>query len=220
MLTLILVIGACFAYRDAVSQPRSPRSSAVCFPRPQIVTNPHMLYIAIGILGATVMPHNLYLHSSIVQTRAFRRHEQGKAMAIRFATIDSTVALLFAFFINAAILIVAARAFHGTAYESVADINDAHQLLSPVLGATLASVFFAVALVGIGSELHADRHHGRPDRDGRVFGSAVAPLGAPAADAAGGNRARGRRGDSIWRHGDGPIADSQSSRARCSSASP
>ena len=109
-----------------------------------------MLYIAIGILGATVMPHNLYLHSSIVQTRAFDRTEKGKAMAIRFATFDSTAALLFAFFINAAILIVSAAAFHGTQHENVADINDAYKLLSPVLGVPMASTFFAIALLASG----------------------------------------------------------------------
>ena len=106
-----------------------------------------MLYIAIGILGATVMPHNLYLHSSIVQTRKYRDTHEGKREAIRFATIDSTVALMFALFINAAILIMAAATFHGTGHEDVADIGDAYQLLSPLLGTTMASVLFAVALL-------------------------------------------------------------------------
>jgi manganese transport protein len=119
-------------------------------PTPQIVTNPTMLYIAIGILGATVMPHNLYLHSSIVQTRAFERTDEGKKMAVRFATIDSTWSLLCAFFINAAILIVSAAAFHGTENESVADINDAFRLLSPVLGDPWASTLFAIALLAAG----------------------------------------------------------------------
>src|SRR5262245_60585715 len=106
-----------------------------------------MLYIAISILGATVMPHNLYLHSSIVQTRRYVDTLESKAEAIRFATIDSSVALMSALFINAAILIVAAAVFHGTAYESVADIGDAYQLLSPLLGTSLASVLFALALL-------------------------------------------------------------------------
>ena len=119
-------------------------------PQPEIVSNPGMLYIAIGILGATVMPHNLYLHSSVVQTRAFERNEAGKALAIRFATIDSTVALFFAFFINAAILIVSAAVFHGTEHQDVADINDAYRLLTPMLGAPLASVIFAIALLASG----------------------------------------------------------------------
>jgi manganese transport protein len=119
-------------------------------PSPQVVTNPSALYIAIGILGATVMPHNLYLHSSIVQTRAFKRDDEGKALAIKFGTIDSTVSLLVAFFINAAILILAAATFHGTEYAGVADISDAYQLLSPVLGASFASTLFAVALLASG----------------------------------------------------------------------
>src|SRR5207342_3097494 len=118
--------------------------------RPQIVFNPEMLYIAIGILGATVMPHNLYLHSSIIQTRAYEQTDAGKARAIWFATIDSTVALFFAFFINAAILVLACAAFHNTGHEDVAGIRDAHELLSPVLGASWASILFAVALLGSG----------------------------------------------------------------------
>ena len=106
-----------------------------------------MLYIAIGILGATVMPHNLYLHSSIVQTRKYVDTHESKREAIRFATIDSTVALMFALFINAAILIMAAATFHGTRHEDVADIGDAYKLLSPLLGTTMASTLFAVALL-------------------------------------------------------------------------
>lgn len=148
--TLIVTIGSCFAYELIVSNPHLPLIFQNLIPKSVIVTNPDMLYIAIGILGATVMPHNLYLHSSIVQTRAFERNDSGRAMAIRYATIDSTAALLCAFFINAAILIVSAAAFHGTPHESVADINDAHRLLSPVLGVPLASLLFAVALLASG----------------------------------------------------------------------
>jgi len=147
---LILLIGACFMYELVVSQPAIAALLGGLVPSPQIVTNPGALYIAIGILGATVMPHNLYLHSSIVQTRAYERNDAGKAQAIKFATIDSTVALLFAFFINAAILITAAAAFYGTEYASVADIGDAYKLLTPVLGATFASTLFAVALLASG----------------------------------------------------------------------
>jgi manganese transport protein len=106
-----------------------------------------MLYIALGILGATVMPHNLYLHSSIVQTRRYTDTLASKREAIRFATLDSSIALMSALFINAAILIVAAAVFHGTPYESVADIGDAHQLLSPLLGTGAAGILFAVALL-------------------------------------------------------------------------
>ena len=145
--SLILTIGGCFAYEILVSHPDFPAIAKNLFPKPEIVMNPEMLYIAIGILGATVMPHNLYLHSSIVQTRAFERDDKGKAMAIRYATIDSTAALLCAFFINAAILVVSASAFHGTGYQDVADINDAYRLLSPVLGVPIASTLFAIALL-------------------------------------------------------------------------
>ena len=150
VVALILLIGGCFAYEIFLSPPAVGEMAAGLIPSPQIISNPSMLYLAVGILGATVMPHNLYLHSSIVQTRAFERSESGKAMAIRFATIDSTVALLFAFFINAAILVVAATAFHGTEYENVADIHDAYKLLSPVLKNDWASIVFAVALLASG----------------------------------------------------------------------
>ena len=133
-----------------LARPPVGELAAGLIPTPEIIRNPSMLYLAVGILGATVMPHNLYLHSSIVQTRAFERSDAGKAMAIRFATIDSTAALLFAFFINAAILIVAAAAFHGTAARIVADINDAYELLSPVLNNRWASIVFALALLASG----------------------------------------------------------------------
>ena len=147
---LIVLIGGCFAYEMIVSHPFLPDVMANLLPKPQIVMNPEMLYIAIGILGATVMPHNLYLHSSIVQTRAFERNDQGKAMAVRFATIDSTAALLCAFFINAAILILSAATFHGTGHQDVSDIHDAYKLLTPVLAVPFASVLFAVALLASG----------------------------------------------------------------------
>jgi len=147
---LIAIIFFCFAYELLVSQPEIAGILSGLIPSSQIITNPGMLYIAIGILGATVMPHNIYLHSSIVQTRNFKRDDDGKKMAIKFATIDSTVALLLAFFINAAILIVAAATFHTTGYKDVADIMDAYKLLDPVLGVSLASFLFAIALLASG----------------------------------------------------------------------
>jgi len=119
-------------------------------PSSQIISNPEMLYIAIGILGATVMPHNVYLHSSIVQTRNYERTEEGKKSAIKFATIDSTAALLLAFFINAAILVLSSAAFHVNGHHDVADIMDAYKLLDPVLGVTMASFLFAIALLASG----------------------------------------------------------------------
>jgi manganese transport protein len=147
---LIGIIFFCFAYEMIVSRPEIAAIFGGIIPSPKIVANPEMLYIAIGILGATVMPHNLYLHSSIVQTRAYERTEEGKKSAIKFATIDSTAALLVAFFINGAILIVAAAAFHTSGYSEVADIMDAYKLLDPVLGVTLASFLFAIALLASG----------------------------------------------------------------------
>jgi manganese transport protein len=147
---LILVIAVCFGYEVIVSNPQVAPMLAGLLPSPQIVFDPSALYIAIGILGATVMPHNLYLHSSIVQTRDYPRTDDGRASAIRYATLDSTVALMLAFFINAAILVLSAASFYGTPYAYVADIGDAYQLLTPVLGAGMASTLFAVALLASG----------------------------------------------------------------------
>jgi manganese transport protein len=148
--TLILTISACFAYNLAHAGIAGHELLGGLLPRPEIVTNTNMLVIAIGILGATVMPHNLYLHSSIVQTRAFARDEAGKRTAIRFGTIDSTVALLFAFFINGAILVLAAAGLRGQSLEEGREIEHAFELLSPALGVPLASVVFAVALLASG----------------------------------------------------------------------
>ncbi|NBR85986.1 MAG: divalent metal cation transporter [Verrucomicrobia bacterium] len=149
VVTLILTIGGCFLAEIIFSRPDLAAVLGGFVPKFEIIRNPEMLYIAIGILGATVMPHNLYLHSSIVQTRKYEQTAGGKAEAIKFATIDSTIALMFALFINAAILIVSAATFHGTAHK-VAEIEDAHKLLSPVLGVTAASVIFAIALLASG----------------------------------------------------------------------
>jgi manganese transport protein len=150
VITLIATIGGCFAAELIFSKPDPGSVLAGFVPSAQIVTNPAMLYVAIGILGATVMPHNLYLHSSIVQTRNYLRTPQGLKEAVRYATIDSTVALMFALFINAAILIVSAAAFHWSGNQDVAEIQDAYRLLSPVLGVGIASTLFAVALLASG----------------------------------------------------------------------
>ena len=147
---LIFTIFTCFLYEIIASHPDWLGLAAGLVPQPQVVTNPAMLYVAIGILGATVMPHNLYLHSAIVQVRQIEPTEAGRRSAIKFATLDSTVALGLAFFVNAAILVTAAAAFHGKGYDDVADIADAHKLLTPVLGAGAASVVFAVALLASG----------------------------------------------------------------------
>ncbi len=150
VITLILTIGGCFAAEMFFAKPDLAGIAAGFIPSTAILKNREMLFVAIGILGATVMPHNLYLHSSIVQTRNFARDEEGKAEAIKFATIDSTFALMFALFINGGILIVAAAAFHGTEHQDVAEIQEAYKLLSPVLGVGLASTLFAVALLASG----------------------------------------------------------------------
>jgi manganese transport protein len=147
VVSLIVLIAGSFAVEMWLSKPAIGALAIGFIPRAEILKNGEMLYIAIGILGATVMPHNLYLHSSIVQTRKYRDTRDGKREAIRFATIDSSVALMSALFINAAILIMAAATFHGTGYDAVADIGDAYKLLSPLLGTTLASTLFAVALL-------------------------------------------------------------------------
>ena len=147
---LIFTIFLCFLYEIIASHPDWLGLAAGLVPRPEVVSNPAMLYVAIGILGATVMPHNLYLHSAIVQVRQIEPTETGKRSAIKFATLDSTVALGLAFFVNAAILVTAAAAFHGKGYNDVADIADAHKLLTPVLGAGAASMVFAIALLASG----------------------------------------------------------------------
>ena len=150
VITLMLTIGTCFAVELFLAKPSLGGVLGGFVPTTQILTNPAMLYVAIGILGATVMPHNLYLHSSIVQTRKYEQTAGGKREAIRYATIDSTFALMFALFINGAILILAAAAFHGTAHADVAAIQDAYHLLDGVLGVTFAGILFAVALLASG----------------------------------------------------------------------
>lgn len=150
VIALVLLIGGCFSYEILAANPDYAAILAGFVPTKQIISNPEMLYIAMGILGATVMPHNLYLHSSIVQTRKYPLTVEGKREAIMFATIDSTVALMFALFINAAILIVAAATFYSTGNHQVAEIGQAYELLSPLLGAAGASTLFAVALLASG----------------------------------------------------------------------
>ncbi len=147
---LLIVIAACFAVELVLAQPSLAAIGAGLVPDPRVVTNPAMLYIAIGIVGATVMPHNLYLHSSIVQTRQFEKSERGKREAVRFATLDSTVALALAFVINASILILAAAAFHDAGRTDVDSIQHAYELLAPLLGVGAASTLFALALLASG----------------------------------------------------------------------
>ncbi len=150
VITLIFTIMVAFSLELFFSQPAIGALLHGFIPTSQLFTNREMLYIAVGILGATVMPHNLYLHSAVVQTRAYEETEAGKKEALKFAAIDSTIALSFAFYINAAILIVSAATFYARGLNDVAEISQAYQLLSPLLGASAASVLFAIALLASG----------------------------------------------------------------------
>ena len=150
MIGLLTLIFACFGVQIALAAPPLRAVLGGFVPSPEIVTNPAALYLAIGIIGATVMPHNLYLHSAIVQTRAYPRTQAGRREALRFAVTDSTVALMLALFVNAAILILAAAAFHAGGRTDVAEIEQAFELLSPLLGVGIASSLFAVALLASG----------------------------------------------------------------------
>jgi len=149
VITLIATVGLCFLFEIILSRPDVPAVLRGFVPTGNIIADREMLYIAIGILGATVMPHNLYLHSSLVQTRRYEETAEGKREAVRFAFIDSTIALSFAFFVNSAILIVAAATFHTSGHAEVAEIQDAYKLLTPLLGAG-ASTAFALALLASG----------------------------------------------------------------------
>lgn len=150
IIALLAVIAMCYGYNLLLAQPDIGAVMNGYIPSFEILNNPDMLYIAIGILGATVMPHNLYLHSSVVQTRDYAEDEASKREAIKFSTIDSTIALMFAFFVNSSILILAASAFHSTGHNDVAEINEAYRLLSPLLGTSLAATAFGVALLACG----------------------------------------------------------------------
>jgi len=194
VVALLIIIFGCFAVQIFVAAPPAGTILHSMFvPSAEIATNPAMLYIAIGIIGATVMPHNLYLHSSIVQTRAYERTDDGKREAIKWATVDSTIALMLALFVNAAILIVSAVAFHGNGHE---DVPNRPGVSVAVAAARPRHRFDAVCgrLARLGPELHGHRHAGRPDRHGRVPAPAPAALGAPPVDARACHRPR-RGGD-------------------------
>jgi manganese transport protein len=150
VITLVATVGACFLFEIIISKPEFGAVMAGFIPSPSIISDPEKLYIAIGILGATVMPHNLYLHSSIVQTRKYDETPAGKREAVKYSFIDSTIALSFALFINAAILIVAAATFFKSGNNEVAEIHQAYELLTPLLGVTGASTIFALALLASG----------------------------------------------------------------------
>ena len=150
IVSILLVIAFCFAAQIILAKPELVGILGGFAPSTDIVTNPEMLYLALGILGATVMQHNLYLHSSIVQTRILGDTDAARRQSLTFATIDSTIALLFALVINASILILAAAAFHANGQTDVTELGDAHSLLEPLLGSSLAPILFAVALIGCG----------------------------------------------------------------------
>jgi manganese transport protein len=150
IITLLGVIAVCFVVQIAMADPDWAQVIKGFAPTTQIVTNPDMLYLSLGIIGATVMPHNLYLHSGIVQTRAYGHTSAEKRDAVKYATIDSTVALMFALTINASILILAAAAFNRTGNTGVEELDKAHALLAPLLGSALAPTLFGIALLCCG----------------------------------------------------------------------
>ncbi|MGI9461641.1 MAG: Nramp family divalent metal transporter [Alphaproteobacteria bacterium] len=146
----LIVIGFCFGLQLILADPNWGGVLGGFVPRTEIISNPDMLYISLGILGATVMPHNLYLHSAIVQTRAFSLSPKGKKQAIKYATIDSTLALSLALLVNASIIILAAAVFHRGGQTELVGIEHAHELLEPMLGTDLAPLLFGVALLACG----------------------------------------------------------------------
>jgi manganese transport protein len=150
VITLVSSIGFCFVLEVLFSRPDLSSVVLGFVPQPEILQKQEILYVALGILGATVMPHNLYLHSAITQTRAWQRTPEKKREAIKFGTLDSTIALSFALFVNAAILVVAAASFHFSGHQGVAEIADAYKLLSPLLGVKVASLVFALGLLASG----------------------------------------------------------------------
>jgi manganese transport protein len=150
VIALLAVIAGCFAIQIALADPDWGGVIRGFVPTTEIVRNPDMLFLALGIIGATVMPHNLYLHSAIVQTRAFGSSDDDKREALRFASIDSGMALMFALLVNASILILAAATFHKTGRTGVAELGEAHSLLQPLLGASVAPSLFAIALLCCG----------------------------------------------------------------------
>ena len=150
VIVLILTIMGCFIYELTMAAPAVSELGAALKQTSEIADNQAMLFIAIGIIGATVMPHNLYLHSSIVQTRAYERSETGRRAAIRYATFDSTLALMLALFVNGAILVLAATVFHKSGRTDVVEIEQAYELLAPALGVSLAATLFGVALLASG----------------------------------------------------------------------
>ena len=209
VITLIATIGTCFALELIFSKPSIVGVALGFIPGPHVVTNQEMLYVSIGILGATVMPHNLYLHSSIVQTRKFEQTPEGRREAIKFATIDSSAALMFALFINAAILILAAAAFHWSGHQDVGRDSGCVQVAQPVAGCWRSEHTVCRRVARVRAKLDSYRHACRPDSDGRFSQHPNYAVAASADHAAYSHRTR-NRGDRCFRRrqNDG-IADCQ-----------
>jgi manganese transport protein len=150
IVVMLGVIAVCFGIQIAMADPDWGQVIRGFAPTVEIVKNPEMLYLALGIIGATVMPHNLYLHSGVVQTRAYGRSVPERREAIKLATMDSTIALMFALTINASILILAAATFHQTGQTNVTELGEVHSFLSPLLGSAFAPTLFAIALLCCG----------------------------------------------------------------------
>jgi len=150
VIALVALVGACFAVELFLLQPHWPDVARGFLPRPESLRDGSQLYLAAGILGATVMPHNLYLHSSLVKSRQWPVHPEARHRALRYFNLDSLIALSFAFLVNASILILAAGTFHRQGLPPVTDLSEAYRLLSPLLGTSLASVLFGVALLAAG----------------------------------------------------------------------
>ena len=207
VVAMLGVIAACFAVQIALADPDWGAVIRGFVPSSDLFANPEMLYLALGILGATVMPHNLYLHSGLVQTRGYGETQAEKREAITLATINSTIALCFAFVINASILILAAATFHRVGKTDVAELDQAHGFLAPLLGSTLGADVVCDRASVLWAELDDHGDAGRPDRDGGLSRSAHRAMAAAAGDAEHRDRAGGGRHDLGRREGDRAVVD-------------
>ena len=218
VVAMLGVIAACFAVQIAMADPDWGAVLRGFAPTSDILANREMLYLALGILGATVMPHNLYLHSGLVQTRGYGDGIEEKREAIKLATIDSSIALCLALIINASILILAAATFHRVGKTDVAELDQAHAFLAPLLGSTLAPTLFAIALSVLRAELDHHRDAVGPDRDGGLSQSAHRAMAAAHGDADDRDRAGGGRDGLGRREGDRSVVDPEPGRAQPATA--
>ncbi len=218
VVALLGVIAACFALQIGMADPDWGAVIRGFAPTTQIVGNPEMLYLALGILGATVMPHNLYLHSGLVQTRGYGHTEPERREAIKFATIDSTIALCLALTINASILILAAATFHSAGKTDIAELEKAHTLLSPMLGSNSGADPVRHRAAVLRPELDGDRDAVGPDRDGRLHQHPRRAVAAPADDPRHRHRPGGAGDDLVRREGHRRAPDPQSGGAQPATA--